>query len=501
MRFSYLLLLATLVALPAAAQPGALDPSFAGEGIAVGPLPASVVTDVRTDAADNAVVAGNYRDGAFVARYTPSGVLDWYTTITSGTALYRADAVTILGDGSYLLAGHTEEGALLLVRTRPFYDGMTFCTGSETKREVPMGMDTVPGGAAAMIALRSGEKKGLTVMRVTAGLTSDACAIDTGWGDDGTVTALIPNAHASAEDVAVQPDGRIVVAGTSRYVDHSDADMVAARLTPAGAYDASFGYNGAGYLVYDPGDGEDDFTTAVALGPDGEIVLSGWAKKQDKTGFAALRLRADGIPDSAFGYGGFTFVQPAPDVDAIANDVVVDKKGRVVLVGNVGDAWGLVRLRAADGRLDLDFGTGGVTITRPFGYPGGLNAVSLSLHELIVPAGFVKKAEGEAFAVARYFSDVETTASEGAPSAATALRVSPNPAQDATTLTVSLRTAGTVHADLYDLLGRRVATLADAVRSTGTAQVDLDLVGVPAGIYILRAVTPDGVQAQRLTVR
>ncbi|HLA63588.1 MAG TPA: T9SS type A sorting domain-containing protein, partial [Rhodothermales bacterium] len=104
-------------------------------------------------------------------------------------------------------------------------------------------------------------------------------------------------------------------------------------------------------------------------------------------------------------------------------------------------------------------------------------------------------------AVARYHNAQTNTATEQAPIAASALRVWPSPAHHAATLAADLRSAGLVHADLYDVLGRHVAALADEVHAAGPLQLALDLGGVAPGVYVVRLETPDGIATQRLVVR
>ena len=84
------------------------------------------------------------------------------------------------------------------------------------------------------------------------------------------------------------------------------------------------------------------------------------------------------------------------------------------------------------------------------------------------------------------------------------LEVFPNPAAGAVTLHYALPEAAPVRVAVYDLLGREVAVLADAVQSPDTHEVTLASAGLASGVYVVRLVVVDGasshVLARRLTV-
>ncbi|MEL6771870.1 MAG: T9SS type A sorting domain-containing protein [Bacteroidota bacterium] len=113
----------------------------------------------------------------------------------------------------------------------------------------------------------------------------------------------------------------------------------------------------------------------------------------------------------------------------------------------------------------------------------------------IVATGFTRLGE---FVFA---SDTNPLPTEGAPNeAALDVRVYPNPAAAATTVAVTLPEAADVHTAIYDLLGRRVATLHDGLLAAGTHPLALDAARLPAGVYLVRSVTPTVTLARRFTV-
>ncbi len=78
--------------------------------------------------------------------------------------------------------------------------------------------------------------------------------------------------------------------------------------------------------------------------------------------------------------------------------------------------------------------------------------------------------------------------------------LSPNPARSSASISYTIRTSTTVQLDVYDLLGRRVATLVDGVQTAGTHEVVFDTSGLPSGVYILRLTVGDHIATTKVSV-
>lgn len=95
-----------------------------------------------------------------------------------------------------------------------------------------------------------------------------------------------------------------------------------------------------------------------------------------------------------------------------------------------------------------------------------------------------------------------TDAGASAPAAAFALDApAPNPATARTAFQLHLGTSQFVHLQVFDVLGRRIATLHDGVLPAGSHRFNLDVRGLPAGIYFARARTTEARATRRLAVR
>jgi uncharacterized delta-60 repeat protein len=189
--------------------------------------------------------------------------------------------------------------------------------------------------------------------------------LDPTFGTGGIVTTDFGNTFDAAEEVAVQPDGKIVVAGT-RFT--SSGDFAVARYNTDGSLDTSFGTGG---LVFtDLNGGSADLARAMALQADGKIVLAGDTSAtvvpadQD---FAVVRYNTDGSLDTTFGTGGIVMTDFGAQFFEGAFSVAIDSAGRIVAAGgsfNFTTARDFAVARYnPDGSLDTTFDGDGRVIT------------------------------------------------------------------------------------------------------------------------------------------
>ena len=245
-----------------------------------------------------------------------------------------------------------------------------------------------------------------------------AGALDPEFGKGGKVLVVPPtDAGEWPGAQAVQPDGKIVVAGTAAPARNGYAIMLL-RFLPDGTLDPAFGAGGRvwsdlvtldtplkGAVAGDVALGSSS-ATAVALQPDGRIVVGGSTQSGASTAFAVLRYLPDGRPDESFGSGGLTVT----DFDQSTNDGVggltLLPDGRILAAGAGGGAAALARYRP-DGELDPTFGPdkNGMVTTRNRGL---LNVLGLSVEpggKLLV-AGQAGTSGGPFdFGVARFSGD------------------------------------------------------------------------------------------------
>jgi uncharacterized delta-60 repeat protein len=148
------------------------------------------------------------------------------------------------------------------------------------------GRVTIAGGGSANAVLVqpdrnivvAGNASGSERMTVTR-LTPNG-SLDMTFGTGGTATIDFATLADLAAGAALQPDGKIVVAGYSQGTE----DVAVARLNPNGSPDATFGTDGKATVDF----GAATFGFAVALAPSKRIVVAG--QKTGNDDFAAARL-------------------------------------------------------------------------------------------------------------------------------------------------------------------------------------------------------------------
>jgi len=234
-------------------------------------------------------------------------------------------------------------------------------------------------------------------------------SLDTTFGRRGLVTAPMdrsPSAFAAAGAIAIEPDGKIVVAGGSGdYASKSlDFRFAVSRYTTTGAPDPGFGKHGTTRTAFAPLSAT---ANALAIQPDGKILVVGqrWNRGSEASQFVLERYEPDGLPDTSIvGEGGgvvTAFSKPAG-----ADAVVLLPDGRFVVAGWTGtyfhDRFALARYEP-NGSLDTTFGTGGI-VTTAFGSQtdDGVQALALQPDGKILAVGTTATGSKNEFALARY---------------------------------------------------------------------------------------------------
>jgi uncharacterized delta-60 repeat protein len=153
-------------------------------------------------------------------------------------------------------------------------------------------------------------------------------SLDTSFGSGGMVTTDFGSENDRASAVAIQRDGKIVAAGFAMVGGYPDFAL--ARYNSDGTLDASFGNGGKVTTGFGSGN---DFASALAIQSDGKIVVAGNAVVSDYPGFALARYNSDGMLDDEFGNGGkvTTYFESGR---AAANAVAIQSDGQIVAAGS-----------------------------------------------------------------------------------------------------------------------------------------------------------------------
>jgi uncharacterized delta-60 repeat protein len=351
---------------------GSLDPSFGNGGEVTtdfGGFPPDDHAHALVQQADGKLVAagGVFRsDGDFdndfaLARYNPDGTLD--PTFGNGGIV-----LTDFADG--------EEAHALALQA----DGKLVAAGV-----------AFTSGAGQMFGLARYNPDG---------------SLDPSFGNGGTVTTAFGSGIVQPSGLAVQADGKLVAAGS--VLVGSTLDFALVRYQPDGTLDQTFGNGGR---VTTKITRSDDDAQALALQADGKLVLAGSANVGGHFDFALARYRPNGALDRTFGKAGkVTTDFTGPDNSDAANALALQADGKLVaagvaFTGGVGEDFALARYQR-DGSLDPTFGTGG-KVTTDFASSTAfesVNALAVQADGNLVAAGVAQVAAGAQpdFALARY---------------------------------------------------------------------------------------------------
>jgi uncharacterized delta-60 repeat protein len=275
---------------------GELDPSFGEGGLSTVPIDEFGSAFAMDQAPGGKIVAtGDQGTSASlfnlaVVRVTENGEPDasFSTVPSDGVRLIDIPessfdeglAVKVLGNGTVLIGGVDENGALLV--------------------ELDAEGNLVPGFGKGGIAV-----------------------VDLG-------TAPFPSGEIF--DLKVLPDGRILASGDA-ITGSNDEEGFVARFTPQGQLDPSFAEGG---IFHDNPTSDRDELNSLEIDSKGRIVASGIRGKSltNMNDTWLLRLTPDGHLDPSFGSGGETDANVVPESE-FASGLALQPDGRAVIAGDV----------------------------------------------------------------------------------------------------------------------------------------------------------------------
>ncbi len=360
---------------------GTLDSTFGVNGKVTTDFPglAAVASSVVIQPDGKILVAG----GAFpnftflgdfeLVRYNPNGTLD--TSFGSGGIV----TTSFPGQGSYAFAlALQSDGKIIAAGT----DFVNF--SSEDSSNTDFGLERY---------------------------NSDGTP-DTTFGNGGQLTTDFDGFNDDAFSVLVQADGKIVAVGSAKN-PATFYDFAAVRYLANGTIDTSFGV--AGKVRTDFGHADFDQARSAVLQPDGKIVAAGTAIFNNTLSepFALARYTSNGTLDTTFDSDGKLFIDFG-SFDQTAYHVLLQPDGKIVAAGypntESSDSDFLLARCNTNGSLDTTFGVGGKVRTSFGDLNGGAYGAVLQPDGKIVAVGFNATFSNEwsQFALARYLGSSST---------------------------------------------------------------------------------------------
>ncbi len=371
-----------------------------------------------------------------------------------------ANDVIILPDGKILCCGSAwvdDQGYFLLARFLPdgkpdnSFDDDGFVTlqvGAINGYGEKMAVQ--PDGKIVMVgsANNSGYSE-FALVRFKANGTPDPFF----GGGDGIVTTPVGESYARVKDIVIQPDGKIVVGGSGTW--NGFEDWAALRYNSNGTLDNSFSGDGIASLALTSANDE---VQAVLLQPDGKIVLAGSAGQTGNASgdpsFAVARLTAGGQPDNTFHGTGVNLINTNNKPEA-GYAAVLQPDGKILLGGcslqPVANEfiYDFTLLRVtANGQPDNSFGIGGVSVLATSPSSDFMYDLAMQPDGKIVAVGNGIFNNFQNFVTARFLSGL--TVGTDAPDVFDGVAsVFPNPVSDCSTLQYRLKTDKTLSVNLY----------------------------------------------------
>jgi uncharacterized delta-60 repeat protein len=337
----------------------------------------------------------------------------------SGSADEYGYAVAVQRDGKVVAVGQSTQNYGDFAVMRVGRDGApdtTFGSAGLVSTQVGTGADV-----AQAVALQADGKILVAGSSVVSGSGLDFALVrytadgklDASFGSGGIVTTAFGSDSDTAYALLVQSDGKILVGGESnRGSTGSGVDFALARYLADGSLDPSFGGTGKVTTNLVAGSGRDTIYALTLQQVAGETRIVAAGGEGD---FALARYTDKGELDPSFGNGGKKIGLLGSAIGT-ARALQLDTQGRILVAGHHTNDFAMVRL-SADGALDASFGSQGKVVTKVSADNwDAAHGIALLADGRIVLGGWAYAGNGTAgnFALARYSADGALDASFGA---------------------------------------------------------------------------------------
>jgi uncharacterized delta-60 repeat protein len=356
-----------------------------------------------------------------VTVYGPPGSLDTSfaggkVVVPAGAADDYAHAVAVDAKGRIIVAGQSAENSTDFALLRLTRDGErdgSFGKDGVVTTQVGKNADiayavAVQADGKILVAGNSiGASTGLDFALVRY---EEDGSLDESFGDKGIATTSFGADSDTAYALLIQADGKIVLGGESRQ-NASGIDFALARFNPNGSLDESFGDAGKVLTAVSAAGARDTIYALALMEVGGEQMILAAGGEGD---FKAARYHADGTLDAGFGSAGLVQSMFGSSIGT-ARAIGTTEAGEIVIAGHSNHDFALVRLSAA-GVLDAKFGDKGkVTTALSKDNWDEVNGMVLEDGGKIVVGGWVYEGSSSNgnFAVVRYTADGALDASFG----------------------------------------------------------------------------------------
>lgn len=347
----------------------------------------------------NGIVSTNY-----------SGIEEVYNTVdvqSDGKIVSAGYAKNSLGIREGIISRYNSNGTL----DNSFSNGGKLIVAA-TKNEDIKKILVQPDGKIVSVGTRnvSSTEAAMVIMRFMPN-----GAIDNSFGSSGTAIFSINGASCVANNLVLQNDGKIIVAGTKDYDKY-----ILARYNVDGTSDNTFGSSGSVLSSYEPSLNTASEGIGLALQPDGKILISGglWGSSPL---FGVARYNVDGTVDNNFGVSGRQIITSpnAPSYPEIwgGQSIAIDMHGNIYMSGEYNNKFAakepLVVCLDKDGKINKKFGAVGYGIWAKSSFFEVIPNLVIDGSGTILGVGKVQSSNGDSVVMLRMNTDGSLNTSFG----------------------------------------------------------------------------------------
>jgi uncharacterized delta-60 repeat protein len=229
--------------------------------------------------------------------------------------------------------------------------------------------------------------------------------LDSTFNTNGKVITAIGSVGDYAYGIALQNDGKIVVTGGTTAINN--LDLLTLRYNTYGSLDTSF--DGDGIVVQNLSNNQNDLGNDVVIQTDGKILVAGYANAGINSDFALLRFNTDGSLDNSFDSDGILTHGIVGTFNEYANALALQNDGKIVVTGNTNNSFYdfVVTRYNIDGSIDNSFDTDGAAVI-DFGTGTDFgNSVDIAVQsdDKIISIGYQNNGTNLKFSLARFNTD------------------------------------------------------------------------------------------------
>ena len=425
-------------------------------------------------------------DGTLDATFGDAGVV---TYAPDGMTYYEAHAmaVTMLTDGKILVAGGvlTQGGNLNVLLIKLNADGSfddTFGINGISQTALVNGNSiaydvAIEQDGKILIAGQS-DNADFRHAPTVARFNSDG-SLDLTFATDGFTQLQVASSDNEYSSICLQSDGKIVVSGHFASSSWVYVTLIA-RYNTDGSLDSTFGTNGTAMVNLN--DFDDEFF-GMGINSNNEIIVGGFTIGMTSYDMVLMKYDQAGTLVTSFGDNGKVVYNPNNTTYNVTHDLVIQADDKIVAVGSSGDAapnnndWIILRFND-DGSLDNTFGTDGATTTEFFGEQDEVNAVALDGNDNIYVGGKTLNSSVGVrdFTVARYTNDLHVGIKRPGQSEFTI-------SQTGNGIFKIYTTANAEIIEVYNVMGVNAGNY-----DLQSGVYNIDLSSKPAGVYMYRLI-------------